>query len=183
MLTLFAMIPAIFSINPLIFLNRDHLDDYPGIHPFIIHQRAAFHIPEINMYAYCLLPKPSTICHMSFCLFGNYNYRDLMLKCKKKTNNANCKPVPSRDFGSLGTGRGMDNPITKVWEWEGNGKKQFPKFGKGKKTISKIREWEENENNLFPKFGNGKGLKKSIPNSIQRQSFPGIAGNGNSNGK
>ena len=49
----FAMIPATFSINPLIFLNRDHLDDYPGIHPFILHQRAAFHIPEIIMYAYC----------------------------------------------------------------------------------------------------------------------------------
>ena len=51
----------------LIFLNRDHLDDYPGIHPFILHQRAPFHIPEINMYAYCLLSKPSTICHLSFC--------------------------------------------------------------------------------------------------------------------
>ena len=51
----------------LIFLNRDHLDDYPGIHPFILHQRAPFHIPEINIYAYCLLSKPSTICHLSFC--------------------------------------------------------------------------------------------------------------------
>ena len=51
----------------LIFLNRDHLNDYPGIHPFIIHQKAAFHIPEINIYAYCILSKPSTICHLSFC--------------------------------------------------------------------------------------------------------------------
>ena len=51
----------------LIFLNRDHLDDYPGIHQFILHQRTPFHIPEINMYAYCLLSKPSTICHLSFC--------------------------------------------------------------------------------------------------------------------
>ena len=51
----------------LIFLNRDHLDDYPGIHPFILHQRTPFHIPEINIYAYCLLSKPSTICHLSFC--------------------------------------------------------------------------------------------------------------------
>ena len=74
-------------------------------------------------------------------------------------------------------------PLPKFGNGRGMEKKQFPKFGNGKKTISKIREWEENENDLFPKIGNGKGLKKSIPNSIQRQSFPGIAGNGNSNGK
>ena len=148
---LFAMIPAIFAINPLIFLNRDHLDDYPGIHPFIIHQRAAFHISEINMYAYCLLPKPSTICHMPFCLFGNYSYRDLMLKCKKKTNNANSKPVPSR--GEWEWLLGTDNSIPEVQEREGNGKNPFPNLGKG-------GEWEKKS-----QVGNGTEIKICSYNS------------------
>ena len=48
-------------------------------------------------------------------------------------------------FESSGMGAGMDNPIPKVREREGNGKNPFPKFGNGK-GIKKT----------FPKFGNEK---------------------------
>ena len=55
-------------------------------------------------------------------------------------------------FGSSGTG--MDNSIPKVREREGNGKKPFPKCGKGR------------------------GMKKSIPIIRERESEAFILGNG-----
>ena len=43
-------------------------------------------------------------------------------------------------FGSSGTGMGMDNSISEVREQEGNGKKQFPKFGNRKGMKKKHSE-------------------------------------------
>ena len=61
---------------------------------------------------------------------------------------------------SSGTGTGMDNSISKVWEREGNEKSTSPyNSGTG-------RKWK----NSFPNFGNGN----------QRFSFLGMIGNGNS---
>ena len=42
-------------------------------------------------------------------------------------------------FESSGTGTGMDNPIPKVREREGNGKNPFPKFGNGKGMKNKTK--------------------------------------------
>ena len=51
-------------------------------------------------------------------------------------------------FWNSGTGTGMDNSIPGIQEWEGNGKKTFPKFRnrkRMKKSIPEIREREGNE--------------------------------------
>ena len=74
---------------------------------------------------------------------------------------------------SSGTGTGMDNSISKVWEREGNEKSTSPyNLGTGR------------DKNPFPEFGNGKEMKKnSFPNfrsGNQRFSFLRMIGNGNS---
>ena len=47
-----------------------------------------------------------------------------------------------------------------------------------KKAIPEIWEWEGNEKKAFPKFGNGNGMKKSIPIIRERESEASILGNG-----
>ena len=51
---------------------------------------------------------------------------------------------------SLGTGTGMDDSISKVWEREGN-----------EKSTSPYNSGTGRDKNPFPEFGNGKEMKKT----------------------
>ena len=74
---------------------------------------------------------------------------------------------------SSGTGTGMDNSISKVWEREGN-----------EKSTSPYNSGTGRDKNPFPEFRSGKEMKKnSFPNfrsGNQRFSFLRMIGNGNS---
>ena len=67
----------------------------------------------------------------------------------------------------------MVKSIPEVQEWEGNGKKPFPKFGNGKgmkKKHYKIREWEGNKKIYSQSSGTGREGKKSISAIQERES-------------
>ena len=59
---------------------------------------------------------------------------------------------------SSGTGTGMDNSISKVWEREGN-----------KKSTSPYNSGTGRDKNPFPEFGNGKEMKKKLIPKFQEQ--------------